>query len=311
MSAAEAGRPLIDLLAEWVPEVAGAPVSRARLRALVVAGAVRVQGLSERTPGRRLGAGTRVDAFLRVGALRAPTTRTDRRFVLGPAAILYRDPWLIAVDKPPGLPTHPTADPRRRSLVDAVRDHLASGAEPPYLAVHQRLDRDTSGVVLFATDAAANAGLARAFSGGGEAEKTYAALTAPGRSTLGTRLGIDEPLATTPTGRVRVGGAGARPARTAVVIRERFSGMWLVEARPSGGRKHQIRLHLAWAGMPVLGDPLYGTEVLAGLPRAPRLMLHAVRLELPHPVTGRRLLLESPLPADFERMVQAARRTGR
>ena len=308
VSAGEAGRPLVDLLASSVPGIAGAGVARARLRALVIAGAVRVDGVPCRSPSRRLRAGARVDAVLRLDALRSPTARTDRPFVLGASSILYRDEWLVPVDKPPGLPTHATADPRRPSLVGALQEHLAAAGGRPYVAVHQRLDRDTSGVVLFAIHPDANDGLSRAFARG-EVAKTYLALALPAGPTRGGRFTIAEPLCVSRAGgRVKVGGPGAKPAATAVVIRERLATVLLVEAHPATGRKHQIRAHLAHAGLPILGDALYGGQPgTAGSLRAPRLMLHAARLALPHPLSGEELVVESPLPRDFELVLQKAR----
>ncbi len=102
---------------------------------------------------------------------------------------------------------------------------------------------------------------------------------------------------------MRVGGAGAKPAETEIVVRETMPGALLVEARPLTGRKHQVRAHLAHAGLPVLGDPVYGPPGSA----APRLMLHAGRLRLPHPLTGERLTLESPLPPDFAALLRKLR----
>jgi 23S rRNA-/tRNA-specific pseudouridylate synthase len=179
-----------------------------------------------------------------------------------------------------------------------VERFLRETASGSYVAVHQRLDRDTSGVVLFATDPRANEGLARAFSGRA-VRKTYLALTARPATVPRRGLRISVPLAARgPVGgrRVAVGGEGAKPATTEVVVREVLADALLVEARPLSGRKHQVRAHLAHAGMAILGDPVYGN---AG-GRAPRLMLHARRLALPHPLTGEPLEIESPLPGDFE-----------
>ena len=171
------------------------------------------------------------------------------------------------------------------------------------VAVHQRLDRDTSGVVLFGLAAEANAGLARAFAGR-DAEKTYLALTVRPSALPPRELALDAPLAAGGPARrpVRVGGDGALPAHTRVTVREVLGDALLVEARPRTGRKHQVRAHLAHAGLPVLGDAVYGA---AGT--APRLMLHASRLALAHPVTGRPLVIDCPLPSDFARFLEGLR----
>jgi RluA family pseudouridine synthase len=301
VSPAEAGLRLADVLARWLPNVLGRPVAMARVRALVSAGAARVDGAVLKAAGRPLRAGQRVEALVRPELLRRRTERSDRPFRLEAGAILFRDEVLLAVDKPPGLPTHATADPSRPSLVAHVARHLRATGAGSYVAVHQRLDRDTSGVVLFATDRRANEGLADAFAGRA-VEKTYVALTARPPGPPPRRLRVSVPLAGEGR-RVTVGGAGAKAAETEVVVRETLASALLVEARPLTGRKHQLRAHLAHAGMPILGDPVYGD---AG-ERAPRLMLHARRLALPHPLTGEPLVIESPLPEDFVRLLARLR----
>ena len=302
----EAGRRLADVLGEWLAGSLSRPVPRARVRALVASGAVRVNGEPWTRAGRPVSTGQLVEAAVRPERLAAAATATDRPFALTPAAILYRDDALVAVDKPPGLPTHPTADPSRPSLVSHLERYLRESGGASTLAVHQRLDRDTSGVVLFATDPRANEGLSRAFAGR-EVHKVYLALVARPRTLPPRRFRVDAPLGPSgPSRRVARGGEGARPAETDVIVREILAGALLVEARPLTGRKHQVRAHLAHAGLPVLGDRTYGADA----PGAPRLMLHAWRLGLKHPLTGEALAIESPLPADFE-AERARRRSGR
>jgi len=292
-TAAHEGQRLDDVLASWLPAVLGVPLSRSTLRRIVMAGAVSVNGRALRRPGRPLRAGLRLEARVDLDRLQRDRAEDARAFSLSHADVLYEDDVLIAVDKPPGLPTVPTADPRRPSLVGAVKAFLAArrsvGAEP-YLAVHQRLDRDTSGVVLFATDPAANAGLAAAFAGRG-VEKTYRALTESPRGRLPRRFTVDAP--------VTDDGAAARTELT--VLKALPRGL-LVEARPLTGRKHQIRIHLARSGAAILGDDRYARR--RG-PSVPRLMLHARRLALAHPFTGAPIVIESPLPADFQRALAA------
>jgi 23S rRNA pseudouridine1911/1915/1917 synthase len=279
---------------------------------MIAAGAVRAGGVVERNPGRPVRPGQRLEALVRPAALEPPRARSDRPFRLGAGAIVFRDETVIVVSKPPGLPTHATADPGRPHLVGHVRGLLESEGRASYVAVHQRLDRDTSGLVLFATDRSANAALARAFEGG-EVEKVYLALTARPAPLPPARFRVAVALVATAGGRrVLAGGPGALPAATDVVVREVLPRALLVEARPRTGRKHQIRVHLAAAGLPILGDPTYGPGParVRGLP-VPRLMLHAWRLSLPHPISGRRLVCESPLPDDFRAALQAARRRPR
>ena len=304
VSPEEAGLRLADVLARWLPEVVGHPVPMARTRALVAGGGVRVGGAVRRAAGRPVRTGDRVEVLVRAERLRSRATATDRAFRVTAQSILYRDDFLLAVDKPPSLPTHATADPSRPSLVASVAEYLRRSGAGPYLAVHQRLDRDTSGVVLLATDARANEGLARAFEVR-MVEKSYLALTVRPSPLPRRRFRVTAPLAEPGqrgVRRVTVGGCGARPAETECLVREVLPAALLVEARPLTGRKHQVRAHLAHAGMPILGDPVYG-----GGGDVPRLMLHARRLGLAHPVTGQPLAIESRLPADFRAVLSRLR----
>jgi RluA family pseudouridine synthase len=314
-------------LADWLPRSLGRPLPKSVLRKLIMAGAVQLEGRPSRVPGRVLRAGELIVAHVDEARLPPAASRADRGFVLLAAAILYEDEAIIAVDKPAGLPTVPTADPSRPCLVRAVEAFLAqAGRGPSTLGVHQRLDADTSGVVLFAKDPRANPALAAAFAEGA-VEKSYDALTSRPARLPPSCWSVESALL--PRGRagmasVRVGG---QPARTDFVLRAASARALLVQARPRTGRKHQIRVHLAEAGLPILGDPLYGPSTRgapsrgpkdaasrargparpAGLPalRAGRLMLHARRLALRHPLTGASLVIESPWPPDFERLVLA------
>jgi 23S rRNA pseudouridine1911/1915/1917 synthase len=280
--------PLLEVLAAWLPDALQRPLSRAALRRLVMAGVVRVAGRPLRRPGAPVRAGLAITAEVRLDRLAPPAAP----FELAPERILYEDEWLIAVDKPAGLPTHVGADRLRPNLVDAVERVLGARGASDRLGVHQRLDRDTSGVVLFAKSAAANPGLAAAF-GERRVVKVYRALTArPPRAA--SRWTSDDDV-------------HGQPAQTDFEVLATLPRALLLEARPRTGRKHQIRVHLALAGMPILGDRRYGGAA-PGLPHAARVMLHAARLELLHPVTLSRLVLESPEPPDFRKLRASLRR---
>jgi len=308
VAAAETGQRLVDALQGWLGSELGEQVPMARVRALVSAGGVRVNGDVARAPGRPLRRGEHVQAIVEPQRLQARARVLDRRFTLSADHILFDDGIVLAVDKPPGLPTHATADPSRPSLVGHVESYLRARGTPVTPAVHQRLDRDTSGVVLFGIDARANAGLARAFASR-LAEKTYLAITAAPERRPPGRFRIEAAIGAAGLGRegMRIGGKGAQAAETDVLVREVLAGALLVAARPRSGRRHQVRAHLAHAGVPILGDAVYGR------PRAdlPRLMLHAWRLALPHPITGKPMRIESPIPADFADVLAALRASPR
>ena len=226
--------------------------------------------------------------------------------------ILHRDRSVIAIDKPAGVLTVPGRGTEQPALSQEVRE-IASEALP----VH-RLDRDTSGVVLFAMDREAHRALNAAFESR-RAQKTYLALV---RGDLEKSRWIDLPLADNGGSMVRPGGEGARDAQTRVEPKDRFGPYTLCACRPRTGRRHQIRVHLAAIGHPLAIDPRYGEvkplrvgDLWTGAPDPDtvvleRTPLHAVTLRIPHP-DGGWLSVESPLPDDIARcldLLRAARR---
>jgi RluA family pseudouridine synthase len=291
-----------------LPAALGRDLSRAEIRRLVMAGAVRVDGLQHRRPGSAIREGASIEA--RVDLARVATRAGQSRVRLSERDILLEDDDLIAVAKPAGVSTHATADPRRPDLVSLVREWLASGGAPgaPYVGVHQRLDRDTSGVVLFTKTERANGPLARAFAAHAIV-KSYHALTIVPRRRVPDAWSIDLPLAMSGRGATScmVPTTGGLGARTDVRILERRRHAWLVEARPVTGRRHQVRAHLAHEGLPVLGDVRYGAPA-SGRSSAERVMLHCARLELRHPVTAAALAIECAWPRDFAARLEGAGR---
>jgi 23S rRNA pseudouridine1911/1915/1917 synthase len=201
--------------------------------------------------------------------------------------ILFEDEWLLAIDKPAGLVVHPTYKNVAGTLLDELRAREPGAA----LSVVGRLDKLTSGVVVVAKSAAVHRALQETWPG---AEKDYLAVV---RGCVDPLRGeIDLPLGTDPADRrrriVRPDGA---PSRT---LYERIDydaslDRSLLRCRLETGRRHQIRVHLAARGWPIVGDVVYG-EALDGFTRH---ALHAWRLALTHPSSGHRLQIEAPVPA--------------
>lgn len=293
----EEGVRLDGLLGAWLPMALGRPLSRGAVRKLVMAGAVTVEGRPWRRPGAVLRLGARVVARVDPSRLGPPAGEREVARAFGRERFLYRDAQVLVADKPAGLPMHATADASRPNLFDLVRGLLGeeSGREP-YLGLHQRLDRETSGAVLFTLDPAANAPLARALATGEGIAKTYHALCARPATRLPAAWRDEGPL-----------GPGGPIARTAFSVVRSLPEALLVEARPSTGRKHQLRIQLAARGAPILGDTRYGAE--AGVAR--RVMLHAHRLAFRHPSTGAPVSVTSPYPPDFEALLAALVRSRR
>ena len=212
-----------------------------------------------------------------------------------PVEILYEDPSVIAIHKPAGLVVHAGAGTESGTLVNRLVHHFAmlsqvGGSLRPGI-VH-RLDKGTSGVLLVARDDAAHHALAQQFSGR-TVEKIYLALV---HGRIRHQEGrITAPIARDPERRIRMTTrlASGRSALTEYRVRKRFEKFTYLEVRIGTGRTHQIRVHLASLGHPVAGDRLYGA------PPAERIFLHAHRISFTSPATGRRVTVESPLPAEL------------
>jgi tRNA pseudouridine32 synthase/23S rRNA pseudouridine746 synthase len=212
-------------------------------------------------------------------------------------AILYEDDDLLAIDKPEGL----VAVPDRRGRGDSLFETLCAERGEKLYIVH-RIDRETSGVIVFARNVGTHRRLNRQFETR-SVEKVYLALA---YGDIGEDQGqIDKPLRQFGSGRIGVDDRHGKPSSTEFRVLQRLEGFTLVEARPRTGRRHQIRVHLYGIGHPIVGDPLYGDR---GVQRFyPRLMLHARRLTLDYP-PGRRLTLEAPIPESFDRVLTAVAR---
>ncbi len=211
--------------------------------------------------------------------------------------ILFEDADVIAIDKPVGVSSQ-AADPTSPDdVVTRLKRYLAarSGGLDAYLGVHQRLDRDTSGVLVFARRREANAGLAAQFERR-TVRKTYVACVTGWRAKREHETLRDD-LVPDRDGRMRVASArerGALKAVTRVRLLARRGDRAMLELELETGRTHQARVQLANAGAPIAGDPAYGGAA------APRMMLHATALALDHPATRKPMRLQAPLPPEFE-----------
>jgi 23S rRNA pseudouridine1911/1915/1917 synthase len=223
-------------------------------------------------------------------------------------AILHQDASVMVIDKPAGLPMHTTAKFWKNTLTALLRERYPD--EPMQMA--HRIDRETSGVLLIARTRAAASYLTLAFARR-RVRKTYLAIVEGAPPDEGV---IDQPIKLLDTkSRVMMGPApDGLPAVTRFRVLERFAEHALVEASPETGRQHQIRVHLATLGYPLVGDKLYAggeelfmracdeglsPEMLDAVGGLPRHALHAHRLTFPHPDTGAELTVESPLAPDL------------
>ena len=210
----------------------------------------------------------------------------------GPVDILYEDDWLFVLDKPAGLPVHPGPGHYADTLGNRLSWLLARrGEQLPFRPVN-RLDKGTSGLMLVAKSAQAHETLQGLLHTESFVREYLALTSCPPQPPSGT---IDAPLGPVPgvLNRYRVDPAG-KPARTDYDTLEGRADGALLRLKLHTGRTHQIRVHLAWLGCPLLGDTEYGGE-----PALERPALHSWRVSLRHPFTGERLQWTAPLPEDF------------
>ncbi len=270
-------------------------LSWTRVRGAIEKGQVTVNGTVERDPG----ASVRETAEVVFDVNRPAQKPARSRFTR-----LYEDDHILVLDKPAGLLTIPADDEEAEvdTVLARVREYMERrrGAGG-YVGTLHRLDRDTSGALAMALSREAHDAGRELFGQHGFERKYQALVEGVPEPATGT---IDLPIAEAyAAGRrhIAVAGEAARPAITHYVVRHPYgTSAALVELTLDTGRQHQIRLHLAHIGHPVLGDRVYGSVTSAEA--APRQMLHAWTLVFAHPLTGARIAVEAPLPDDFAAM---------
>ena len=310
---------LAQTVSTYIEKSAAVSLSNSKIRRMIIAGAVSVDGLHIRRPAYELAGGQTVCVEFDEEKFFFEKQADDIAFEMTAADVLYEDGDLIAVNKPAFLPTEETivGGEKRDCLHAAVVRYLwAKSAlrNPPYAGSMHRLDRETSGVILFTKTRAVNAAVHEMFEKRA-VQKIYLAVCAisekTGRTQESLRLEEDSTFfvenhigrISPKSARAKWGALNAAQgglyARTDFTVLERtvIGGIPAVkiEARPLTGRTHQIRVHLASIGLPILGDVLYGA------PEYKRTMLHAQSLTFRHPVSGKTITVSAPLPNEFLR----------
>jgi 23S rRNA pseudouridine1911/1915/1917 synthase len=294
----EAGQRLDCVAADNLPDL-----SRTASATLIRNGHLTVDG-EQRKPGYRVRPGEEI-----CGSLPLPDP-VDCQPEPIPLSILLEDEHLLVVDKPAGLVVHPAPGHPNGTLVNALLYHcpeLAAEGEDTRPGIVHRLDKDTSGILLVAKQPAAQRRLSADFKAR-RVQKTYLALVhgRPERESGTITLSIGRH----PVDRKRMSTVSrkARNAETTWKLRERLDGGALLEVGLKTGRTHQIRVHCASMGHPVMGDRVYGRRATTALPaaiRPARQMLHAWRLSFRHPVHDNKIDITAPLPWDMIRLWKA------
>jgi 23S rRNA pseudouridine1911/1915/1917 synthase len=286
-------------------------VSRTRVQAWIAEGRVQLNGAVARRAAERLTGGDRIElAFPAPPPLATPPAQEMA------LAVLYEDDHLLALNKPPGLLVHPTPKEREDTLWNGLLFRAREWPEGSLPGLVHRLDRDTSGVLLVAKNRRMLAALARALRSK-EAEKQYLALVygrveAPkGRIDLGILRDPENPRRWAAT---KSEGQPSSTVWERIAESER-APLTLLACRLLTGRTHQIRVHLAAKGWPLVGDPLYGEPRYLGMEdpeirercrQFPRQALHARRLVFVHPVSRERLEIEAEVPSDLRGLLEVA-----
>jgi 23S rRNA pseudouridine1911/1915/1917 synthase len=275
--------------------------SRSRLQHWIDAGSVLVDGKTSESKAKLWG-GERLRVVPRADP--AITAYKAENFDL---PIVFEDATLLVIDKPAGLVVHPGSGNWSGTMLNALLAHAPGVEQVPRAGIVHRLDKETSGLLVVAKTLTAQTDLVRQLQAR-SVHREYLALTAGLVKGDGE---VDAPIGRHPVQRTRMAVvAGGKAARTHYRVLEAFHDATLLECRLDTGRTHQIRVHLASIGHPLIGDPVYAKK-RATLPpplnKFPRQALHAARLAFVHPVSGKEVSFEAPLPADFENLLSTLR----
>ena len=298
-----AGRRLDQVLAQLLPQF-----SRTRIQRWIEEGAVRVNGLAPRARDLVTGGET-----VNVEARLSDETGVAAEDL--PLDIVHQDTAVIVINKPPGLVVHPGAGNREHTLQNALLAHDAKLRRVPRAGLVHRIDKDTSGLLVVARTLEAHATLVAALATR-EIEREYLALCTGAMTGGGT---VDEPIGRHRTQRTKMAvRSDGRAAVSHYRIEKRYRAHTLARVQLETGRTHQIRVHLAHVGYPIVGDPVYGgrrrlpagasAALRAALEGFHRQALHAARLTFAHPRTGKSVSYDAPLPADFSGLLGALAR---
>ncbi len=289
--AEHAGRRLDQSLAELLPDW-----SRSRIQAWCDAGEVWLDGRAAARKEKVWGGET-----VRLTPVAHPSEQPYRPEAID-LDVVYEDGHILVLNKPAGLVTHPGAGNWEGTLLNALLHHCPQLGQLPRAGIVHRLDKDTSGLMVVARSEPAQTRLVRAM----QARTVKRVYRAVALGCFDEPEGtVDAPIGRHPVQRTRMAVvANGKPARTHYQVLHQYRACAEVECRLETGRTHQIRVHLAHLGHPLLGDPVYATH-RQGPVKFPRQALHAFRLGLEHPISGEALEWEAPLPEDMQTLLDS------
>ena len=292
---AQHGMRLDRTLAELIPEF-----SRSYLQQLIEAGAVKQNGVSLCKPALKVRAGEHGFIELRP----TPQSQAFKPEAM-PLQIVFEDSHLLVINKPAGLVVHPAPGNWSGTLLNCLLAHDAQAVQLPRAGIVHRLDKDTSGLMVVARTRATMDALVRLIAQR-EVSRQYVALAHQAwHGPL--RREVDAPIGRDPRNRLRMSVVdlarhAGKQAKTSIELLANCEQGCLVRCTLHTGRTHQIRVHMASIGHPLVADELYGGAMAAGMQRQ---ALHALRLSFIHPVTGQNMVFRAPLPDDLQNALQA------
>jgi 23S rRNA pseudouridine1911/1915/1917 synthase len=286
-----------------------------KARAWIESGKIAVEGAPCTNPEKRVRAGTSV-----VLRMAAPRRARDEALEIDAGALVHVDPHVVVVNKPPGIATIPFEEGERGTLDERVRMLLQQRMKPgtrgtrPSLGVVHRLDKETSGLIVFTRTWAAKQSLTQQFRAHTVHRRYFAIVhgAAPTR-TFRSHIVVNrgDGLRGSLPHRGPSGKEAGQLAITHVEVVEQLEGATLLSCRLETGRTHQIRIHLSEAGFPLVGERVYIRRFTGDVIPAPRMMLHAAELGFVHPATNAEMHWSLPIPADMEQTLRRLRRPAR
>ncbi|MCR5762752.1 MAG: RluA family pseudouridine synthase [Treponema sp.] len=304
-------------LRKEIPLLLSGDISNSKIRRFIMSGNILVNGFQCRVPSYDLHKGAVVAASIDECKFFYEKKPDDIDFILTQQNVLFEDEYLIVVNKPAFLPTEETIVNGRGNMHQAVVDYLwkknPSLRNPPYAGIMHRLDRETSGVLLFTKTRSVNSEVHDMFERH-SAKKTYRAVctltetfskrksfteTVPDSFSVDNYIGRVSPKSQACKMGILSKDRGGLHSHTDFFVAGRKNGLFYIDCRLLTGRTHQIRVHLSLSGLPIIGDELYGGTKGFDVLNC-RIMLHARSLLFPHPVTKEIMEIEAPYPEKFE-----------